>query len=82
MGERRVGQADIHYADSTIHADLILEADLSEEEEKALCAQIDEDIVTSYLPYFEREEFVITVFRGEEVDSFPYPPGEEREEGE
>ncbi len=78
-GERRIGQVDLHYADAIVHADLILETDLGEEEEKALCAQIDEDIVTSYLPDFEREEFVITIFRGEEVDSFSYPPGEEPE---
>jgi len=81
-GERRVGQVDIHYADSIIHASLLLETDLTEEETMSLCAQIDEDVVTSYLPCFEREEFVITVFRGEEVDSFTYPPtGEEGEGG-
>ena len=77
-----MGQVDLHYADSIIHANLLLEHDLSEEEERSLCAQLDEDIVTSYLPSFEREEFVITIFRGEEVDSFTYPPGEETEEEE
>jgi hypothetical protein len=81
-GERRIGQVDIHYADTIIHANILLELDLSEEEERSLCSQIDEDIVTSYLPSFEREEFVITIFRGEEVDSFTYPPGDEQEEEE
>jgi len=81
QGERRLGQIDIHYADTIIHAALMLEVDITDEEERALCAQIDEDIVTSYLPCFEREEFVITVFRGVEVDSFTYPP-EEVGEGE
>jgi hypothetical protein len=56
---------------------MLLETDLREEETMALCAQIDEDVVTSYLPCFEREEFVITIFRGEEMDSFTYPPAEE-----
>lgn len=79
-GERRVGQVDLHYADTIIHANMLLEADLTEDEVMALCAQLDEDIVTSYLPCFEREEFVITVFRGEEVDSFTYPPTEEESE--
>lgn len=76
-GERRIGQVDIHYADAIIHAHMLLETDLREEETMALCAQIDEDVVTSYLPCFEREEFVITIFRGEEMDSFTYPPAEE-----
>ncbi|NIM04441.1 MAG: hypothetical protein GTO55_00930 [Armatimonadetes bacterium] len=81
-GERRIGQVDIHYADSIIHAHMLLEVDLSDEEIMSLCAQIDEDIVTSYLPCFEREEFVITIFRGEEMDSFTYPPPQEDAEEE
>ena len=77
---RRLGQIDLHYADDSIHANLILEAELSEADQQQLYAQIDEDIVSSYLPSFEREEFILTVFRGEEVDSFNYPPtGEEPE---
>jgi len=81
-GERRIGQVDIHYADAIVHAHMILEADLTEEEEHLICSQLDEDVVTSYLPCFEREEFVITIFRGEEVDSFTFPPGETQEEME
>lgn len=81
-GERRLGQVDIHYADSIIHANMLLEYDLSEDEERSLCSQLDEDVVTSYLPSFEREEFVITIFRGEEVDSFTYPPIEEQDDEE
>lgn len=76
-GERRLGQVDLHYADAIIHANMLLEADLNEDEVMLLCAQIDEDIATSYLPSFEREEFIITIFRGEEVDSFNYPPSDE-----
>jgi hypothetical protein len=81
-GERRLGQVDLHYADAVIHAHLILETEVPEEELRVLCAQLDEDIVTSYLPYFEREEFVITVFQGEELDSFTFPPDDGQEEGE
>ena len=79
-GERRLGQLDVHYADGSIHASLILEAELTEADEKALYEQIDDDIVSSYLPSFDREEFVLTVFRGEEVDSFNWPPPEAGEE--
>ncbi len=68
--ERRVGQLDVHYAQDTIYATLILEADLTPETEEELLSQIDEDIVSSYLPSFEREDFLVTVFRGEEISSY------------
>ena len=68
--ENRVGQLDLHYAGETIHATLILEADLSVTSEEELLSQIDEEIVTSYLPNFERNDFIVTVFRGEEISSY------------
>ena len=73
-GENRVGQVDLHLADSSVQADIFLEADLSEEERQELFAQLDDDIVSSYLPSFERDQFIITVFVGREADSFNYPP--------
>jgi hypothetical protein len=66
----RVGQVDLHFAHDTIHATLILEADLSVTSEEELLTQIDEDIVSSYLPSFERDDFLVTVFRGEEISSY------------
>jgi hypothetical protein len=66
----RVGQVDLHYAHDTIHATLILESDLSVTSEEELLTQIDEDIVSSYLPSFERDDFLVTVFRGEEISSY------------
>ena len=68
--ERRVGQIDFHFAQDTIHATLILEQDLNPEQEEELLSQIDEDIVSSYLPSFDREDFLVTVFRGEEISSY------------
>ena len=77
-GEQRIGQVDLHYADNSIQADLFLESPLEEEEREDLFRQLDEDVVSSYLPSFERDQFIITVFRGEELDSLNYPPtGEE-----
>ena len=58
---------DFHFAQDTIHATLILEQDLNPEQEEELLSQIDEDIVSSYLPSFDREDFLVTVFRGEEI---------------
>lgn len=68
--ERRIGQLDLHFAHDTIHATLVLEADLPVNTEEELLSQIDEDIVSSYLPSFDREDFLVTVFRGEEISSY------------
>jgi len=73
-GETRVGQVHLHYAHDTIHAALLLEVDLSVPEEEDLLEAIDEDIVSSYLPSFEREDLLVTVFRAEEISSFSYAP--------
>ena len=69
-GEKRVGQLDIHFAHDTIHATIIFEADLAVSDEEELLAQIDDDVVSSYLPRFEREDFVAHVFRGEEISRY------------
>ena len=69
-GEKRIGQIDVHYAHDTIHATVIFETDLTVSEEEELLAQIDDDIVSSYLPRFEREDFVAHVFRGEEISRY------------
>jgi hypothetical protein len=66
----RVGQVDLHFAIDTIHATVILESDLVVELEEELLTQIDEDIVSSYLPSFDRNDFLVTVFRGEEISSY------------
>src|SRR5438270_4599551 len=69
-GERRVGQVDLHYAHDTIHATIVFESDLTVSDEEELMAQIDDDIVSSYMPRFEREDFVAHVFRGEEISRY------------
>jgi hypothetical protein len=78
----RVGQLDLHYAQDTIHATLILETDLSVTSEEELLTQIDEDIVSSYLPSFERDDFLVTVFRGEEISSYTDSSSLEEDEEE
>lgn len=70
--DRRVGQLHLHFAHDTIHATVLLEVDLSMSEEEDLLQLIDEDIVSSYLPSFEREDLLVTIFRAEEISSFSY----------
>jgi hypothetical protein len=69
----RIGQVDIHYAAGTIYATLLLEQDFAPEQEETLIAMIDEDIVSSYMPRFERDDLVVHVFRAEEVGRYTDP---------
>lgn len=69
-GDKRMGQVDLHYAHDTIHATIVFESDLTVSDEEELLAQIDDDIVSSYMPRFEREDFVAHVFRGEEISRY------------
>lgn len=67
---QRLGQLDVHYAHDVIHATLVLEQHLTLDDQEQLVHQIDQDIVSSYLPNFDREDFIVTVFRGTELESF------------
>lgn len=62
----RVGQADIHYADATIYATVLLEKPEVIDQD-ALVAQIDDEVISSYSARFERENFVVTIFQAHEV---------------
>lgn len=77
---RRVGQIDIHYADDIIHAALLLEEDLEKELVDQLVKQIDRDIVASFLQDFERENFLVTVCRGNELYTYSDEDNDESDE--
>jgi hypothetical protein len=68
--DARLGQADIHFGLDLIHATLLLEKDLDADQIADLVDQIDQDVVSSHLPQFAREDFLVSVFRGQELDSF------------
>jgi len=68
--DTRLGQVDIHYGQDLVHATLVLEKDLTAEQQGDLIDQLDQDIVSSHLPQFAREDFLVTVFRGTELESF------------
>ena len=67
---QRVGQVDLHYAEGLVHCTVILEQTLTREEIEGLIEQLDDDVVSSYLPDFEREDFFVNVFSGEELMSY------------
>lgn len=70
--ETRVGEVHLHYANDTIHATLLLEVELQVTDEETLLDLLDTDIVSSYMPSFEREDFLITIYKAEELSSFSY----------
>lgn len=65
--EHRAGQVDVHFADDMIHATIVLEADLHDDEIRSLIKRVDREVVSSHLQDYERENFLVTVFRGSEV---------------
>lgn len=68
--DSRLGQVDVHYGYDLIHATLVLEKDLDAEAQADLIDLLDQDVVSSHLPQFAREDFLVTVFRGQELESF------------
>lgn len=74
--EERLGQMDLHYAHDVIHANIVLERETSVEDRKELVSQVDQEVVSSYLPSFDREDFLVTLFHGHEVDSYSDGGGE------
>ena len=83
-GARRVGRVDLHYARFEVHATLLLDVDLGDDELQQLIDQIDEELVQTHDP--EREDFLVTVFKGEELgfysDEFESEDEEDEEEEE
>ncbi len=81
-GARRIGRVDVHYARFEVHATLILEVELTDDEVQQLIDQLDEELVQTHDP--EREDFLVTVFKGEELgfysDEFESEDDEEEDE--
>jgi hypothetical protein len=64
-GESRLGHLDLHFAQSTVYATLVLEQDLPEERVLDLIERIDESLVLS--AEVEREDLIVTVFQGRQT---------------
>ena len=73
----RLGQVDLHFGWDLIHATLILEKDLTADQQSDLVDLLDQDVVSSHLPRFAREDFLITVFRGQEQEPFSDGPDDD-----
>jgi hypothetical protein len=63
-GDAPFGRIDLHFGTSVVHAVLIVERELSDEDLHGLVQRIDDDLVwTADQP---REDFLVTVYQGTE----------------
>jgi hypothetical protein len=63
-GDSPVGRVDLHFGTSVVHALLIVERELSNEDLHGLVQRIDDELVwTADQP---REDFLVTVYQGTE----------------
>lgn len=77
-GEEPLGRVDLHYGSTVVHGLLVVERELSEDDLQGLVERIDEDLVwTADRP---REDFLVTVYRGQEIGV--YSDAQLHEEGE
>jgi hypothetical protein len=64
-GESPLGRVDLHFGTSVVHALLVVERELADDEVRGLVQRVDDDLVwTADQP---REDFLVTVYRGSEV---------------
>lgn len=78
-GEERVGRVDLHFTHMAVEALLCIVEDFPTEDIQDLIDTIDEELV---LPAgVARDDFIVTVFRGQEVGVYSDEIFEEEEEG-
>ncbi len=76
-GDEPIARVELHFTHSIVYGLLVLERDFAESEIAELIKRVDEDLVVSAdLP---REDFVVTVYRGNELGVYSDP---ERSNGE
>lgn len=75
-----LAQVELHYAHTVVYCTLVLFQDLSEHDQFAVIEEIDNHLVLS--AEVPREDFMVTVYRGEEIgfyndDMFSHAHAEE-----
>jgi hypothetical protein len=74
------GRVDLHYAPSITYATLCVPTGTSEDDVQELMSEVDERLVMSNDPY--REDFVVTVWAGQETGVYSEEEFDEEEEDE
>ena len=80
QGDEPLARVDLHFTSSIVYGLLIVEKELPQDQTMELIETIDEDLVWSAdLP---RDDFVVTVYQGQEVGVFSDPRFDDDEEDE
>jgi len=79
-GEAPLGRVDVHFGGSVVHALLVVERDLDDEDVHSLVQRIDDDLV--WTADVAREDFLVTVYRGTEIGVLSDRADEEEAEEE
>ena len=64
-GEEVIARIDLHYGQESSYATIVLHKDMAEEEVFDLIMLVDDNVVLS--AEMPREDFYVTVYRGEEI---------------
>lgn len=67
-GEHALGRVDIHFTSSVAYGTLVVHQSLEDDAIHELIGEIDERLVSTADPY--REDFIVTVWKGEELGIF------------
>ena len=64
-GETPLGRVDLHFGTTVVHAVLVVERELDDDQVRGLVQRVDDDLVwTADQP---RDDFLVTVYRGSEI---------------
>jgi len=64
-GDTPLGRLDLHFGSTVVHALLVVERDLEDDDVHALVQRIDDDL--AWTADEAREDFLVTVYRGTEI---------------
>jgi hypothetical protein len=67
-GESPLGRVDLHFGGGVVHALLIVEREIDDEDIQRLVQRIDDDLV--WTADVAREDFLVTAYRGAEIGVF------------
>ena len=77
----KIGRVDLHYATDVVYATLVVEVDVSEDDNLSLIEHVDEELVLT--ADVQRDDFLVTVYRGKDLGFYSDDYfGDEEEEGE
>ena len=69
-GDIRVGHLHLHYVYDIVYMTLCLEIDMTGEQRDDLVDEIDDEIISSVIPPYDRHALNVTVMRATDVDTY------------